>query len=377
LNNNNLFLYRSGSTGKSKASAHFHHTLAYIQEENRLNYNLTTKDVLCTTEIEVLGAFGTHALFTSLYCGCIVTTTDYCNDDDWSAKRIGDMITRAQITQFFFTASWIKKLCVACEEDTKLIQQLATLKEIIYGGEALPKSTLEELKKLLPNVRIGNVIGASEFLILITGPTARADKDGSLGLPSPLVTVRLVDDQFNEVPVGVPGVITFKGPKGFNYAGHAREKMKDAIHDGWNVTKDIAMKDEDGYYWFKGRTEDLIIIEGENFSKTQFEEMYLEVLYDHIAEIVVFAIPDEEIDTMMLIAVAVPRNTSVLDSKEETDKFIKHMQELIQKNIAIEFYRPRRWAVFASLPKTRTRKFNRLLISEIALKQLNLVNNKQ
>lgn len=98
----------------------------------------------------------------------------------------------------------------------------------------------------------------------------------------------------------------------------------------------------------------------------------MKILSTEVAEIFVCGLPDEELNTMMLVAVVVPRNVKIAESKEETAQFIVKIQELLLANINVEFYHPRHWFVFSSLPKTRTRKFNRIAIKEMVIKALKL-----
>lgn len=117
-----------------------------------------------------------------------------------------------------------------------------------------------------------------------------AVKPGSVGKAMSTVTIVLVNNEveLKPLPLHTPGVMTFKGPKGFLYWGNAKEFNK----NGWNITRDILSLDEDGYYWFKGRTEDLIIVQGENFSSSTIAEMLLKCLKEHIREVVVVGLPN-------------------------------------------------------------------------------------
>jgi len=165
----------------------------------------------------------------------------------------------------------------------------ALMRLFVSGSAPLPAQVLEEFR-----AKFGHTIleryGMSETIMNISNPYAGERRAGSVGLPLPGVSVRLLDEEGRQVPDGTTGEVFLKGPNIF--AGYWRrpEATQAAFRDGWFKTGDLAIRTPDGYYTLCGRRSDLIISGGFNIYPREIEEFFEE--QDEIAEAAVVGVPD-------------------------------------------------------------------------------------
>jgi malonyl-CoA/methylmalonyl-CoA synthetase len=159
----------------------------------------------------------------------------------------------------------------------------------VSGSAPLPAQVLEEFR-----MKFGHTIleryGMSETIMNISNPYAGERRAGSVGLPLPGVSVRLLDEEGRQAPNGTTGEVYIKGPNIF--AGYWRrpEATQAAFRDGWFKTGDLAIREPDGYYTLCGRRSDLIISGGFNIYPREIEEFFEE--QEEIAEAAVVGVPD-------------------------------------------------------------------------------------
>jgi len=251
-------------------------------QENILLQEISSKDTCFHCETLHFGSYANRMVFATLVAGATLVSIDKVeNDNDITIPQLLHVIESSRTTIVYSTPFYLKQLCnhLSYSEEAKqnqkvLLDKLSTVDLFVCVADVLLPSTFDHFTQLFgKNKKLQNALGASEYGFLMYNPKGASIK-GSIGIPSPFVTIQLMDEQCNPVPRYTAGIIAFKGPKGFNYVGHAKQIMNECYKDGWNITRDIAVEDkETGYYFMQGRREDLIILAGENLSVIDTEEI--------------------------------------------------------------------------------------------------------
>ena len=195
----------------------------------------------------------------------------------------------------------------------------ASLRTCVSGGAALPVAVLNDFEKTF-DAMILEGYGLSETSPAVTFNHPDAERrPGSIGTPIEGVQVRLVDPDGKEVPTGTAGEIQVKGPNVMKGYWNLPDATAEAIKDGWFSTGDIAVVDEDGYYYVVDRKKDLIIRGGYNVYPREVEE----ALHEHpaVAAVVVIGIPHESLGEEVGAAVVLKDGASA--EPEELRQFVK------------------------------------------------------
>lgn len=230
---------------------------------------------------------------------------------------------------------------------------LSSLKKCVSAGETLPKPTFE-LWEQATGLKIIDGIGSTEMLHIFISAPEDEIRPGSTGKVVPGYEAKVVDDDFNEVPPGTVGRLAVKGPTGCRYLANL-ERQRGYVHDGWNLTGDSYIRDEDGYFWYQARTDDMIISAGNNIAGPEVEA----VLLDHpaVAECGVVGVPDEERGQIVKAYVVL---RSGFDASPER---VKELQDYVKGEIAPYKY-PRAIEFVDTLPRTETGKLQRFRLRE-------------
>lgn len=195
----------------------------------------------------------------------------------------------------------------------------ATLRACVSGGAALPVAVLEEFEKTFDAVILeGYGLSETSPVATFNHPGAQR-RPGSIGTPVEGVSLRLVDDEGNEVPTGRPGEIHIKGPNVMKGYWNLPEATAASIKDGWFATGDIAMVDDDGFYYVVDRKKDLIIRGGYNVYPREVEE----AIYEHpdVEAVAVVGIPHESLGEE--IGAAVVRKAGGSVGADDLRRFVK------------------------------------------------------
>jgi fatty-acyl-CoA synthase len=170
---------------------------------------------------------------------------------------------------------------------------LSSLRSILCGGESVPVDVIEAAHSKLPNARVSQVYGLSEFpsLMLILGPTDALERVGSTGLASFGATVRVVNKEQEDVAPGEIGENICRSPAVMiGYLGN-EEATEKTLRDGWLRTGDLARLDEDGYVHMVGRAKDMYISGGLNVYPAEVERVLGRCA--GVAEAAVVGVPSE------------------------------------------------------------------------------------
>jgi len=230
---------------------------------------------------------------------------------------------------------------------------LSSLKKCVSAGEPLPLPTFEAWRKKT-GLSIIDGIGATEMLHIFISAAGDAIRPGATGRAIPGYRAMVVDDDMRVLPPGETGRLAVRGPTGCRYL--ADDRQKEYVRDGWNLTGDAYKVDEDGYFWFQARTDDMIISAGYNVAGPEVEEALLE--HDAVAECAVVGAPDP-VRGQIVKAFVVPRQGAA-----RSEALGKELQEFVKQRIAAYKY-PRAIEFLDALPRTETGKVQRFRLRQM------------
>ncbi|MBI3452659.1 MAG: AMP-binding protein, partial [Rhodospirillales bacterium] len=165
---------------------------------------------------------------------------------------------------------------------------------------------------------------------------------------------RIVDDAGNPLPAGEIGKLAVRGPTGCRYLADP-ERQKKYVQNGWNLTGDAYKMDEDGYFWYQARTDDMIVSAGYNISGPEVEGVLLE--HPKVRECAVVAAPDAERGMIVKAFVVLREEAQALPATA------KELQDYVKAQIAPYKY-PRAIEFVPALPRTETGKVQRFKLRE-------------
>jgi len=343
-----LIAFTSGTTGKPKGTMHFHRDVLAACDCWPQSTLRARADDLVSGSPPLAFTFGLGGLLLfPLRIGAATLLLEKAPPDALLAAiakyRVGVLVTaptsyRAMATQ-------------AGQFD------LSSLHKCVAAGEALPAAT-RKLWKNATGIDIIDGIGTTEMLhIFISHDEAHA-KPGATGKPVPGYHACVMDDAGQPLPAGRIGRLAVKGPTGCRYL--ADERQKDYVKAGWNYTGDAYSIDEDGYFVYRARTDDMIISAGYNIAGPEVEDALL--LHPAVAECGVIGAPDEQRGQVVKAFVA-------LKAGHVGDAAMVHeLQEFVKRAIAPYKY-PRAIEFMESLPRTETGKLQRFRLRQLELAQ--------
>jgi 2-aminobenzoate-CoA ligase len=229
---------------------------------------------------------------------------------------------------------------------------LSSLRKCVAAGEALPAAT-RKLWKDATGIDIIDGIGTTEMLHIFISHDEGDAKPGATGKPVPGYRACVMDDAGQPLPAGRVGKLAVKGPTGCRYL--ADERQKDYVKGGWNYTGDAYSIDDDGYFVYHARTDDMIISAGYNIAGPEVEDALL--AHPAVAECGVIGAPDEQRGELVKAFV-------VLKTGHSGDAAMAHeLQEFVKRAIAPYKY-PRAIEFATSLPRTETGKLQRFRLRQ-------------
>ncbi|HEX7183741.1 MAG TPA: AMP-binding protein, partial [Thermoanaerobaculia bacterium] len=230
---------------------------------------------------------------------------------------------------------------------------ISSLRKCVSAGETLPRPTFETWERET-GIKIIDGIGSTEMLHIFISASGEDIRPGSTGKPVPGYQAKLVDEEGNDVPAGAIGRLAVQGPTGCRYLDNP-ERQRAYVQNGWNLTGDSYVMDEDGYFWYQARTDDMIISAGHNISGPEVEA----VLLDHpsVAECGVVGVPDEERGHIVKAYVVLRSGFAA------SPDLVKELQAFVKSEIAPYKY-PRAIEFVDTLPRTETGKLQRFRLRE-------------
>ena len=261
-------IYTSGTTGTSKGAVLSHNNFA----ANAVNLLACWRIVSEDRFLLALPLFHVHGLGNGLHCwlisGCRMRLLERFEHQS-AASTFLDF----RPTLFFGVPTVYVRLLGVDPQQAREIGGFVRL--FVSGSAPLPAQVLEDFRDLFGHTILERY-GMSETLMNISNPYEGERRPGTVGLPLPGVSVRILGPDFLPVPEGEPGEVYLRGPNVF--AGYWRrdDATRDAFVDGYFRTGDLATKSKDGYYTLSGRKSDLIISGGFNIYPREIEEFLAE-----------------------------------------------------------------------------------------------------
>jgi 2-aminobenzoate-CoA ligase len=242
---------------------------------------------------------------------------------------------------------------------------LSALKKCVSAGETLPRATYDAWLQAT-GIKIIDGIGSTEMLQIFVSASGDDIHPGATGKVVPGYRAKIVDDHGNDLPAGSIGRLAVQGPTGCRYLDDS-EQQKNYVQNGWNLTGDCFRMDEEGYFWYQARTDDMIVSSGYNISGPEVEN----VLLDHpqVTECAVVGVPDEDRGQLAKAFVVL-----TADAKAD-ETMAKRLQDFVKQQIAPYKY-PRAIEFVSALPKTPTGKLQRFRLRERSKSAMELVQPK-
>ena len=335
-----MLAFTSGTTGRPKATMHFHRdVLAICDTFSRQVLEPSPDDVFTGTPPYAF-TFGLGGvLLFPLHAGASTLLVEKA-----TPTELADLIDEHGVT-ICFTAPTAYKAMLAAGK------QVPSLRKAVSAGEHLPKATWEAFRDAT-GVEIIDGIGATEMLHIFVSAAGADIRPGSTGRAVPGFTATIVDDDGKELPAGKAGRLAVRGPTGCRYLDDPRQTAY--VRDGWNLTGDTFVRDDDGYFWYQARSDDMIISSGYNIAAPEVEEALLK--HPAVAECAVIGVPDEARGMLVKAYVVVAADTGEVTAGE--------LQDFVKAEIAPYKY-PRALEFVDELPRTATGKLQRFRLRAI------------
>jgi len=344
-----FWLYSSGSTGLPKGAVHLHHDMFYSAEcDAKYALQMGENDVTFSAS-KLFFAYGLgNSMFFPLHFGASTILVS----ERPTPEKVFETITRYRPTMFFGVPTLYASLLEARLPDRSY--DLTSLRVCVSAGEALPADIYCRWKEKF-GIDILDGIGSTEVLHVYISNRQGAIKPGSSGQIVPGYEVKIIDEQSNEVPRGEVGTLLIKGDSTAAYYWNNHEKTKFAMRGEWFYTGDMFYEDEDGYFWYAGRSDDMIKVGGIWVSPIEVESALAE--HEAVLECAVIGAPDKE-------GLIKPKAFVVLRDGYQPSVALAEQLQLFVKS-AIAPYKYPRWIEFiAELPKTATGKIQRVKLRE-------------
>ena len=341
-----LIGFTSGTTGAPKAAAHYHRdVLATCDSYAKHVLQPRADDLFC----------GSPPLAFTFGLGGLLLFPVYAGAATLLLEKAGPEELLRAIAEYRVTTLFTAPIAYRTMLAQLAKHDVSSLRSCVSAGETLPKSVWEGwyAKTGLP---ILDGIGSTEMLHIFIGSPADRARAGSTGQPVPGYVAQIHDDDGNELPPNSVGRLAVKGPTGCKYLNDERQRQY--VRDGWNYPGDAYRMDDDGYFSYVARTDDMIVSAGYNISGPEVEQVLL--AHVDVLECAVVGKPDHEHGTHIVKAYVV-LGEGVVAHENKADE----LREFVKASIA-SFKAPREVEFVRELPRTQTGKVQRFRLRERA-----------
>ncbi len=350
MNDYSIMHYTSGTTGKPKGAVHCH--FAVVQQY------ATGKWVLDFHDNDIYWCTADPGWVTGTSYGMLAPwsngVTQLIQEGGFNAKVWYELIQKYKVTVWYTAPTAIRMLMKAGDEIPKRYD-LSSLRHINSVGEPLNPEAIMWGLPLFDQAIHDNWWQTETGAILIANYPAMDVRPGSMGKPVPGIEAVILDDNYEQLGPGQDGNLAIRPgwPSMFRTYWRNSETYNSCFRKGWYITGDRASIDEDGYFWFVGRTDDVINSAGHLIGPFEVESVLLE--HPAVVEAGVIGKPDPVAMEVVKAFVALK------DGLEPTDELRQDILRFTRKKLAAAVA-PREIEFKASLPKTRSGKIMRRLL---------------
>jgi benzoate-CoA ligase family protein len=346
-----LVLYTSGSTGPPKGAVHRHgHMPCTVESVARKVYNLQPDDRL----FSVPRLFFAYGLGNSLSIPLGTGASSILVSERPTPALIAEVFEKYRPTVFFAVPTVFRMLLEHARQGNRV--DVSSIKFSVSAGEVLPVATWNEWKALAGS-EIIETLGTTELLHAFIHNYRERNRPGSSGVVLDGYEVKLTDESGAEVKGAGRGNLHVRGGSAIPYYLNKPEKTAETIRDGWVRTGDVYRRDEEGFYWFEGRSDDLFKCAGLWVTPGEVEEAVCR--HPGVMEAAVIAEKDANGGTIPAAYVLLrpgyaPGDALSAEIKEETAKTLPR------------YKRPQRIHFMKELPRTPTGKVQRFKLRQLS-----------
>ena len=336
-----LLGFTSGTTGLPKATIHYQRDLLIICD-------CYAKDVLQASEDDVF--IGSPPLAFTFGLGGLVLFPFRIAASSVLLEKAGPTELGKAIGEYGATISFTAPTAYRAILAKAHEYDLSSLRKCVSAGETLPKPTYDAWLAAT-GIKLMDGIGATEMLHIFIAAREDDIRAGATGKPVPGYEAKVIDEGGMELPRGVAGRLAVRGPIGCRYLDDERQSVY--VEGGWNVTGDTYIEDDDGYFWFQARNDDMIVSAGYNIAGPEVEAALLG--HPSVMEAGVVGAPDPERGRVVKAYVV------LTDAAEASSELVKVLQDHVKRELAPYKY-PRSMVFVDALPKTESGKLQRFAL---------------
>lgn len=338
--------FTSGTTGKPKAAMHFHRDILATCDSYGRYVLRADPDDLFTGSPPLGFTFGLGGLLLfPLHIGAATLLLEKA-----PPEPLMQAIAEYGVNVVFTAPVAYRAMCEMVSK-----YDVSSLRKCVSAGETLPLSTWQKWRDLT-GLQIMDGIGSTEMLHIFVGSPQGAIVGGSTGRAVPGYIAEIHDEDGNPLPAGTVGRLAVKGPTGCRYLDDDRQTSY--VQNGWNYPGDAYRQDQDGFFWYVARTDDMIIAAGYNISGPEVEQVLL--MHPDVKECAVVGKAIVEKQTNIVKAYVVAASEA-----KAGEGLAAELQDFVRERIA-PFKMPREIEFVAQLPRTETGKVQRFRLRERA-----------
>lgn len=349
-------IYSSGTTGKAKGIiTSIGDGVTAIASASKYLLEITPDDVVGGHPAFTF-AFGFYFILFWGYNGCTLSITEH-----FDSEKMLQTIQNHRISVLRCVPTVYRM--ILADENAEKKYDTSSLRICQGAGEWMPGSVIKSWRNRF-GVDLLDSIGSADLNSFMSTRKGTPDeKLDSSGFLLQGVEGRIVDAQFRELPRGSTGELVIRAPWGQHY-WRRPDKQMEGVKDGWNRTGLVCQEDEEGYFWFKGRNDDVIVSSGNKIPGGEVEAALL--THEAVLETAVVPVPDSVRGSIVKAYIVLKEGYQ--PSPELAEELKKHTKE------SIEAYKAPRVIEFASresMPRTVTGKIQRFILKEREAKKGN------